>query len=113
MPNNLHSTWTMAKVLHEIKPRANPDDANPADQQFMCVRAAIAHELNLVGKTLCVICGGHGHNRKACPTNKKLKHFSKAGISQSIIKRCKDTCKQNGSRINRGEEAPWSLLPAA
>ena len=78
----------------------------------MAVRANIAHELNLVGNTQCAICDGYGHNHKTCPTNKKLKHFSKAGIAQSILKRVKDKRKQALSRINKGEEAPWSLLPA-
>ena len=72
----------------------------------------MAHEFNLLGKTQCSICDGFGHSHKVCPTNKKLKHFSKAGIAQSILKRVKDIRKQARSRINNGEEAPWSLLPA-
>ena len=65
----------------------------------MSVRSNIAHELNLVGKTRCSICEGYGHQHKSCPTNRKLKHFSKAGIAQSILKRVKDSQKQAWSRI--------------
>ena len=102
----------MAVDLHAITPRPIPDTTNTADHQFMAVRASLAYEFNLLGKTRCAICDGFGHSFKVCPTNKKLKHFSKAGISQSILKRCKESRNQLGSRINNGEDAPWSLLPA-
>ena len=66
-----------------------------------------------MGKTLCAICDGYGHSHKICPTNRKLKHFSKAGLSQTIIKRAKDRSKQRISRVNRAQLAPWSCIPAA
>ena len=113
VPRNRHQTWVLANNLFQILPRANPVTSNTADQQFMAVRASIAHELNLLGNTRCAICGGFGHSHKICPTNRRLKHFSKAGIAQSILKRVKDQTKQSQSRINNGQDAPWSLLPAA
>ena len=69
--------------------------------------------MNLVGKTLCSVCNGYGHSKKICPTKHKLKHFSKAGISQTIIKRAKEMTAQARSRVNLGEVAPWSCLPVA
>ena len=72
---------------------------------------AIILELNLLGKTRCAICDGYGHQHKACPTNRKLKHFSKAGLSQTILKRVKDKAKELRSNVNRGELSGWSMLP--
>ena len=112
MPVNDNGGWAFAAALWVITPRANPVPANTADAQFMAMRASIAYELNLVGKTRCAVCDGWGHNYKSCPTNQKLKHFSKAGISQSILKRVKDDRKKALSRINNGRSAPWSLLSA-
>ena len=64
-----------------------------------------------MGKTRCSVCNGWGHSKKICPSNRKLKHFSKAGISQTIIKRAKEITAQGESRVNKGEVAPWSCLP--
>ena len=75
--------------------------------------SAIVLELNLLGKTRCATCSGYGHTHKACATNGKLKHFTKAGITQTIIKRAKDLRKQEISRVNLSEVAPWSCLPVA
>ena len=74
---------------------------------------AIILELNLLGKTRCAICDGYGHQHKSCPTNRKLKHLSKAGLSQTILKRVKDKAKELRSRVNRSEVAGWSMLPVA
>ena len=112
MPGNENGAWSFAAALWAVQPRANPNANNTSDQQFMAVRASIAFELNLVGKTRCAVCDGWGHNYKSCPTNRKLKHFSKAGMSQSILKRVKELRKQDLSRINQGRSAPWSLLSA-
>ena len=59
------------------------------------------------------MCGGFGHSHKICPTNRKFKHFSKAGISQTIIKRAKTKAKEKHSRANQGLTAPWSCVPNA
>ena len=112
---NIHANdwqnWDLAKQLHGWKPGHDLMNNCQADIMAWYAQNSMIVELNLLGKTHCAICDGRGHSHKVCPTNRKLKHFSKAGVSQTIMKRVKDNCKALRSRVNLGEVAPWSCLP--
>ena len=106
------SSWPLAMYLKDITSRENAINSNLADHQFATVRASIAYEFLLLGKTRCSYCHGWGHSHKICPTGNKLKHFSKAQVAASIMKRIKESAVQAGSRINNGQVAPWSNVSA-
>ena len=69
------------------------------------------HELNLLGLTRCAVCNGYGHTDKICPTRKKLKSLSMAGVTATIMKESIRRARNEGSRANKGEVALWSCLP--
>ena len=105
-------SWPLAKIASEIAPRLAPEKTNCADHFFYATRATIVHEFLLLGKVRCAICNGWGHSHKICPTNSKLKHFSKAQMSRTILKRCKERAKENNSYIAKGLGQHHSSLPA-
>ena len=111
LPTTEHQDWDFFHALILEGLGRDPVQTSFADLQWTSTKAAIAYELVLMGKTRCSLCSGFGHNAKACPTGKKLKHFSTTGVASTIMRRSKEVAQQYYSRVNSGQEADWSNVP--
>ena len=114
IPNmDIINDWPLAVILKESKPRAAPQATNASDMFYYSSLSTICHEFLLLGKTRCAICHGYGHSHKHCPTNGRLRHYTRAGVSSTILKRAKDAAKEKNSFLSKGKLQHYSFLPNA
>ena len=110
LPRGSFPKWVFFNCLLNLEVQPDPQQDQLIAHQWINMRASIAYELVLMGKTRCALCSGWGHSYKRCPTANKLKAFSTTAVASTLMKRSRDSVLRQYSRINAGVAEPWSLV---